>query len=70
MRELYVRNPTTFRLFSPDETNSNRVGAVFDVSDRMTAERVADAGRELSHDGRVMEVLSEHSATAGSRATR
>src|SRR6476661_3913568 len=31
MRELYVRNPTTFRLFSPDETNSNRVGAVFDV---------------------------------------
>ncbi|KRF48896.1 phosphoketolase [Terrabacter sp. Soil811] len=61
MRELYVRNPTTFRLFSPDETNSNRVGAVFDVSDRMTAERVLEQDEKLSHDGRVMEVLSEHS---------
>src|SRR4051812_45322583 len=61
MRELYVRNPTTFRLFSPDETNSNRVGAVFDVSDRMTAERVTADDVKLSHDGRVMEVLSEHS---------
>ena len=61
MRDLYVRNPTTFRLFSPDETNSNRVGAVFDVSDRMTAERVTDEDVKLSHDGRVMEVLSEHS---------
>ena len=61
MRELYVRNPHSFRLFSPDETNSNRVGAVFDVSDRMTAERVEPADVKLSRDGRVMEVLSEHS---------
>jgi xylulose-5-phosphate/fructose-6-phosphate phosphoketolase len=61
MKELYVRNPTTFRLFSPDETNSNRVGAVFDVSDRMTAERVQPDDVKLSREGRVMEVLSEHS---------
>jgi xylulose-5-phosphate/fructose-6-phosphate phosphoketolase len=60
MRELYVRNPHSFRLFSPDEANSNRVGAVFDASDRMSAERVEPADVHLSRDGRVMEVLSEH----------
>ena len=60
MRELYVRNPDSFRLFCPDETNSNRLGAVFEVSDRMTAERVEPGDVLLSHHGRVMEVLSEH----------
>jgi xylulose-5-phosphate/fructose-6-phosphate phosphoketolase len=60
LREIYVRNPTTFRLFSPDETNSNRLGAVFDVSDRAFAERVEPQDVSLSRDGRVMEVLSEH----------
>lgn len=60
MAELYRRNPTSFRLFSPDEANSNRVGAVFDVSDRMTAERVTAEDEKLSVEGRVMEVLSEH----------
>ncbi|HET7476041.1 MAG TPA: phosphoketolase family protein [Dermatophilaceae bacterium] len=61
MRDLYVRNPHSFRLFCPDETNSNRLGAVFEVSDRMLAERVDAEDAKLSHDGRVMEVLSEHS---------
>jgi xylulose-5-phosphate/fructose-6-phosphate phosphoketolase len=60
MREIYRRNPTTFRLFSPDETHSNRVDAVFDVENRMLAERVEPDDDHLSHDGRVMEVLSEH----------
>ena len=60
MRELYVRNPESFRLFCPDETNSNRLGAVFEVSDRMTAERVEPGDVLLSRHGRVMEVLSEH----------
>lgn len=60
MRELYVRNPESFRLFCPDETNSNRLGAVFEVSDRMTAERVEAGDVLLSRHGRVMEVLSEH----------
>ena len=53
-------NPHSFRLFSPDETNSNRLGAVFDVSDRMTMEAVLPGDVKFSHDGRVMEVLSEH----------
>jgi xylulose-5-phosphate/fructose-6-phosphate phosphoketolase len=61
MRDIYRRNPDRFRLFCPDETNSNRLGAVFEVSDRAFAERATPEDVSLSRDGRVMEVLSEHS---------
>ena len=54
------RNPDRFRLFCPDETNSNRLGAVFEVSDRAFMERVTDDDVAIGRDGRVMEVLSEH----------
>ena len=60
LAEVYRRNPDIFRLFCPDETNSNRLGAVFDVSDRGFAERVGPEDTKISVDGRVMEVLSEH----------
>ncbi|WP_212998215.1 phosphoketolase family protein [Winogradskya consettensis] len=60
MRDIYTRNPYTFRLFCPDETNSNRLGAVFEVSDRGFMESVTDADVKISRAGRVMEVLSEH----------
>lgn len=60
MRDVYAANPDRFRLFCPDETNSNRLGAVFEVSDRAFAERVTPEDVALSRDGRVMEVLSEH----------
>ena len=60
MRDVYRTNPALFRLFCPDETNSNRLGAVFEATDRGFAERVTDADVSLSRDGRVMEVLSEH----------
>lgn len=60
MAEIYRRNPSTFRLFSPDEANSNRVGAVLEVSDRMTMERTTPQDVQFSPTGRVMEVLSEH----------
>ncbi len=60
MRDIYRRNPDTFRLFCPDETNSNRLGAVFEASDRGFMERVEDADVRIGRDGRVMEVLSEH----------
>ncbi|MDH2415961.1 phosphoketolase family protein [Nocardioides sp. CER19] len=60
MRDTYARNPDRFRLFCPDETNSNRLGAVFEVSDRAFLERVTDEDVAISRDGRVMEVLSEH----------
>ncbi len=60
MAELYRRNPDRFRLFCPDEVNSNRLGAVFDVSDRTFLERTTGQDVKLSAAGRVMEVLSEH----------
>ena len=49
-----------FRVFSPDETSSNRWGAVFEVSDRQSMAEVLPTDEHVSHDGRVMEVLSEH----------
>lgn len=60
MREIYRRNPTNFRLFCPDETNSNRLGAVFEVSDRAFMERTNVIDVKVGPKGRVMEVLSEH----------
>jgi xylulose-5-phosphate/fructose-6-phosphate phosphoketolase len=60
MRDVYRANGDRFRLFCPDETNSNRLGAVFEASDRAWAERVTAGDVSLSRDGRVMEVLSEH----------
>jgi xylulose-5-phosphate/fructose-6-phosphate phosphoketolase len=59
LRDLYAANPDNFRLFCPDETNSNRLGAVFEATDRC----LMDADPEDEHvspEGRVMEVLSEH----------
>lgn len=60
MRDIYVANPHSFRLFCPDETNSNRLGAVFEVSDRAWMERRYPDDVALGPDGRVMEVLSEN----------
>jgi xylulose-5-phosphate/fructose-6-phosphate phosphoketolase len=60
LRDIYTANPDNFRLFCPDETNSNRLGAVFDVSDRCLVSTIEPNDDHLSHDGRVMEVLSEH----------
>ncbi len=60
LRDVYTRNPSTFRLFCPDETNSNRLGSVFEVDDRMLRD-ARPADEHVSPHGRVMEVLSEHS---------
>ena len=60
MRDIYTGNPGIFRLFCPDETNSNRLGAVFEVSDRAFMESVDIIDVDISSQGRVMEVLSEH----------
>jgi xylulose-5-phosphate/fructose-6-phosphate phosphoketolase len=49
-----------FRIFGPDETASNRLGAVFEATDRVWMEPVEPYDVALSADGRVMEVLSEH----------
>jgi xylulose-5-phosphate/fructose-6-phosphate phosphoketolase len=49
-----------FRLFCPDETASNRLAAVFEVTDRCLQAPVLPTDDHLSPEGRVMEVLSEH----------
>ena len=49
-----------FRIFGPDETTSNRLSAVFEVTDRAFMGDILDSDVQLSPDGRVMEVLSEH----------
>jgi len=60
LREVALANPDTFRVFGPDETASNRLGAVVEATDRAwMAERVA-GDDHVSPDGRVVEVLSEH----------
>ncbi len=49
-----------FRLMGPDETSSNRLDAVFEATDRAWMEKTIPEDVHLSPDGRVMEILSEH----------
>lgn len=62
MRDIFKLNKQqkNFRFFCPDETNSNRLGAIFEVEKRCLVESVQSNDDHVSHDGRVMEVLSEH----------
>ena len=60
VRDVIARNPESFRLFGPDETASNRLASVFEVTDKAWDAELAPTDEHLSPDGRVMEVLSEH----------
>ncbi len=60
LRDAYRDNPKTFRLFCPDETNSNRLGAVFETEQRCLVSPPHAGDDHVSAAGRVMEVLSEH----------
>ncbi|MGZ2452430.1 phosphoketolase [Rhizobium ruizarguesonis] len=62
LRDTMKRNAeaANFRIFGPDETESNRLGSVFEVTDRVWMESIEPYDVHLSRDGRVMEVLSEH----------
>ncbi len=62
LRDIFTHNVMhqNFRLFCPDETNSNRLGNVFEVENRCFVEPILPTDDHLSPDGRVMEVLSEH----------
>jgi len=63
LRDVMKANPTNFRLFGPDETESNKLGGVYEVGKKVWMgeyfEEDADGGN-LAHAGRVMEILSEH----------
>ena len=60
LRDTIARNPDNFRLFGPDETESNRLSAVFETTGRTWEAETAPTDVGLAPDGRVMEVLSEH----------
>ncbi len=60
LRDVIVRNPDNFRLFGPDETASNRLGAVFESTNRAWDAEREPGDDHLAPDGRVLEVLSEH----------
>ncbi|MCU1600768.1 MAG: phosphoketolase, partial [Frankiales bacterium] len=60
LRDVIARNPDRFRLMGPDETASNKLGAVFETTDRAWDAQTLDGDDHLAVDGRVMEVLSEH----------
>ena len=60
VRDVIKLNPTNFRVFSPDETTSNRWDAVFEVTNRCSTAEIIPGDDHVAPDGRVMEVLSEH----------
>jgi xylulose-5-phosphate/fructose-6-phosphate phosphoketolase len=60
LRDVMRQNMTNFRVFSPDENNSNRLGAILEVTDRTWEAERFPTDDHLAPDGRVMEVLSEH----------
>jgi xylulose-5-phosphate/fructose-6-phosphate phosphoketolase len=60
LRDVISANPASFRLMGPDETSSNRLDAVFEVTNRVFDGEIIDGDNHLAPDGRVMEVLSEH----------
>ncbi len=60
LRDVMQKNRDNFRVFGPDETASNRLGALFEVTDRAWMAERFDFDDHLAADGRVMEILSEH----------
>jgi xylulose-5-phosphate/fructose-6-phosphate phosphoketolase len=60
VRDVVAMNRDNFRVFGPDETASNRLTAVFDVTDRQWLERIEPGDDHLAPHGQVVEVLSEH----------
>ena len=60
IRDVITLNKHTFRVFSPDETNSNRWNAVFEVTNRCSTAEILPHDDHVAPDGRVMEMLSEH----------
>ena len=59
-RDIFKMNLTNFRMFCPDETNSNRLNSIFEATKRCSMAELVSIDDELGPDGRVLEVLSEH----------
>ncbi|MGZ3439173.1 MAG: phosphoketolase family protein, partial [Polyangia bacterium] len=60
IRDVMKHNGESFRVVSPDETASNRWGALFEVSNRASVAEILPGDDHVAPDGRVLEMLSEH----------
>jgi xylulose-5-phosphate/fructose-6-phosphate phosphoketolase len=60
LRDVAAANPQNFRIFGPDETASNRLGAVFEATSRQWDAEMLPTDEDLAPQGQVVEVLSEH----------
>jgi xylulose-5-phosphate/fructose-6-phosphate phosphoketolase len=60
LRDVVAANPDTFRIFGPDETASNRLDAVLEVTDKAWMAETLPVDESLAPAGRVLEMLSEH----------
>jgi xylulose-5-phosphate/fructose-6-phosphate phosphoketolase len=60
LTEVVRTNPENFRIFGPDETASNRLAQVFEVTDKQWNARIEPVDEHLAPTGRVVEMLSEH----------
>ena len=60
LRDVVKMNMDNFRVVGPDETASNRLGALFEVTNRVFEGEILSYDDHLDHKGRVMEILSEH----------
>ncbi len=60
MRDLFKNNPKNFRIYCPDEMESNKLSAVFEATKRAFEWPLEENDEKLHPEGRVMEMLSEH----------
>ena len=60
LRDVVKDNSKNFRIMSPDETESNKLGSLFEVTNRRYNWPVPKGSEHLASDGRIMELLSEH----------
>ncbi|WP_426587494.1 phosphoketolase family protein [Mucilaginibacter sp. R-33] len=60
LRDVIKQNPANFRIFGPDETISNRLEAVFEITNRQWNTEIKENDEYLAPAGRIMEMLSEH----------
>ena len=61
LKEISEKNPENFRFFSPDETYSNKLDAIFKATSRSWQREIKPWEKDLAKNGRVTEILSEHS---------
>ncbi len=60
LRDVVRANPRQFRIFGPDETASNRLGAVYEATDKQWDAQTLPTDEDLAAEGQVLEMLSEH----------